>query len=271
MKKITLSVLSILSLLALSCSHTDKGSTKDKLRAAVNSDHRSMENKARDRFRNPVETLSFFGLKPDMTVVEISPGSGWYTEILGNYLSDGHLYLAIPPLKSDREYRVRQHKAIKEKIARNPGVYKKVSYTTFEPPSLISPLAPENSADMVLTFRNVHGWIRAGKAQEVFNEFYKVLKPGGVLGLVTHRASDKLPQDKNAKSGYVREDFVVMLAEKSGFKLVGKSEINANPKDTKDYKDGVWTLPPSLKLKDKDRDKYLKIGESDRMTLRFKK
>ena len=206
-----------------------------------------------------------------MHVLEISPGSGWYTEIIGDYLDEGRLYLAIPPKDSEREYRVKQHKTIKEKVSKSPKIYKDVVYSAFEPPNLISPLAPENTVDMVLTFRNVHGWVGSGKAQEVFNEFHRVLKPGGVLGLVTHRASDKTPQDKKAKNGYVREDHVVMLAEKAGFKLIGKSEINANPKDTKDYKNGVWTLPPSLRNKEKNKQKYLDIGESDRMTLKFKK
>ena len=260
-----------LTLFIISCSHLGSETMEEKLKSSVNSEHRSKENKARDSFRNPVETLSFFGLKPDMNVVEISPGSGWYTEIIGDYLTDGRLYLAIPPENSDREYRVKQHKAIKQKVSKNPKIYKNVTFSAFEPPNLISPLAPENTVDMVLTFRNVHGWMGSGKAQEVFNEFYRVLKPGGVLGLVTHRASDKTPQDMKAKTGYVREDHVVMLAEKAGFKLIGKSEVNANPKDTKDYKDGVWTLPPSLKQKDKNKQKYLNIGESDRMTLKFKK
>ena len=139
-----------------------------------------------------------------------------------------------------------------------------------QPPEFLQ-IAPEGSADRVLTFRNVHNWMKQGQAASVFAAMYKALKPGGILGVVEHRNSAAKPQDERAASGYVSEDYVIALARNAGFEFLGKSEINANPKDSKDYPKGVWTLPPSLMLKEKDKKKYLAIGESDRMTIKFMK
>ena len=239
-------------------------SAKAALVKAVDSPTRSAEDKARDQYRHPVETLSYFGIKPDMTVVEIWPGGGWYTDILAPFLKErGKLYEAVPPGKNGEN-----SDTYRKKLAADPARYGKIILT--ELPSK-QPIAPAGSADMVLTFRNVHNWMRRGSAEDTFKEMYAALKPGGILGVEEHRADSSQPQDPKAASGYVREDYVIKLAEQAGLKLVSKSEINANPKDTKDYASGVWTLPPTLRLGDKDRDKYLAIGESDRMTLKFVK
>jgi predicted methyltransferase len=251
------------------------GNDAPSLRALADGEHRSPENRARNVYRHPVETLEFFGLKPDQTVVEITPGAGgWYTEILAPYLRDRGTYYAAsfekdPAPGPGRDYQLKGAAEFARKLAARPDLYGRVNVT--ELGSRVQQIAPDGSADLVLTFRNVHGWLGGGFADKVFASAYRSLKPGGVLGVVEHRAPSDKPQDPQAKSGYVREDAVIALAEKAGFKLEARSEINANPKDTKDYPMGVWTLPPTLRLGDKDRDRYLAIGESDRMTLRFRK
>jgi predicted methyltransferase len=233
------------------------------LQAAIDNPARPASDRARDRYRHPLQTLEFFGLKPTMTVVEIWPGGGWYTEILAPYLNgNGKLYEGVPPGPRSDPYR--------KKLAADPKLYGVVTITELGPPNHFD-IAPPHSADMVLTFRNVHNWMRGGFADDVFKAMYKALRPGGILGVEEHRADPKLPQDPKASSGYVREDYVISLAEKAGFHLMTESEINANPKDTKDYPQGVWTLPPTLRMGNADRDRYLAIGESDRMTLKFVK
>jgi len=231
--------------------------------AALAAPTRTPANDARDKYRHPAETLDFFGLKPGQTVVELWPGGGWYTEVLAPYLSAGGSLQVVPPAG-------RYDERIRTKIASDP-VYGKVQVATFnagQPTSIAA-----NSADVVLTFRNVHSWLDAENpiAGQVFAEAFRVLKPGGTLGVEEHRLPEEADAARETRSGYVKVSTVRRLAETAGFKFVGSSEINANPKDTKDYPDGVWTLPPSLQLGDKDREKYLAIGESDRMTLKFVK
>ena len=241
----------------------------DALKAAVAGEHRSAANKARDSARHPYETLSFFGIKPTMTVVELAPSGGWYTDILAPYLRDkGKLIGAGEEIAPEKRYGM----AFKKKLDSNPAVYGKVVPSIFEPPTRYQ-IAEPNSVDMVLTFRNLHNWVGHGEEglKTTFKEIHKVLKPGGVLGVVEHRLPAAMPQDPKASSGYVHEAWVIKLAEGAGFKLAGKSEINANPKDTANHEKGVWTLPPVLANKDKDREKYIAIGESDRMTLKFVK
>ena len=241
----------------------------ERLKEVIAGDHRSAENKARDKYRNPLETLTFFGIRPDMTVVEIYPGRGWYTEILAPYLKgSGTLYAAEHP--GDPSYAAVQRslEAFDQKVKGAPELYGEVKRTKL---TKDGDIAPPNSADLVVTFRNVHSWIGSGTENEAFTAMFKALKPGGVLGLVQHRGDPDVEQDPKAGTGYVREDYVIELAKKAGFELAEKSEINANPKDTKDYSKGVWTLPPSLRLGEEDREKYLAIGESDRMTLKFVK
>jgi predicted methyltransferase len=268
-KSPTLLLLTLgLSFAALRLAHAETTPAPDqRLKEVIDGDHRSAENKARDKYRHPYETLTFFGITPDMTVVEIYPGRGWYTQILAPYLKgSGTLYVAEPPANPSSEEGQQSRAAFDDMINSAPELYGEVKRTKL---NKSDDIAPPGSADLVVTFRNVHNWMGAGTADDVFAAMFKALKPGGVLGLVEHRGNPKVPQDPKGGKGYVNEDYVIALAEKAGFRLVEKSEINANPKDTKDYPKGVWTLPPSLRLGDEDRDKYLAIGESDRMTLKF--
>ena len=241
------------------------------IEAAANGAHRSDANKARNQYRHPVETLSFFGLKPTMTVVEISPGAGWYTEVLAPVLKDKGRYVAAHNNPMGSPGAQRQRTAFLEKIQANPEVYGKVAVTSFGK-GIEGNIAAPGSADMVLTFRNVHNWMGAGFAPQAFQAFHAALKPGGVLGVVEHRMPEDRPDtDENRTSGYVKVSEVIRLAEAAGFKLAGQSEVNANPKDTADHPKGVWTLPPNFAMGDTDREKYAAIGESDRMTLKFVK
>lgn len=236
---------------------------------------RSAENKARDAHRHPRETLTFFGLKPGLTVVEITPGGGWYTEILAPLLKgQGKLVAAVvDPATAEkegtREYLGKSNTKFKEKLAAGPDQYSEVEVREF---AMTTPsFGPAGSADLVLTFRNVHNFMNWKNDGAMFKAAFDVLKPGGVLGVTDHRAAAGADLEKIKTSGYITEDYVIKLATDAGFQLAEKSEINANPKDTKDYEKGVWTLPPSLTLGDTDREKYVAIGESDRMTLRFVK
>lgn len=244
-----------------------------KIESAMHGDHRSDKNKARNQYRHPVDTLAFFGLKPDMTVLEIAPGGGWYTEILAPAMRDTGVYIAgsyDTKIEGQPKYRYRQHERLLKQIDEQAELYGQVQVATYSPPDSRN-LGQENSVDMVLTFRSSHGWTRAGLIDDVYADFFKVIKPGGVLGVVQHRAPEGGDAIEWAKKGYVPESRVIQAAEKAGFVLDAKSEVNANPKDLKDHDEGVWRLPPTLGLGEQDREKYLEIGESDRMTLRFKK
>ena len=243
------------------------------LQAAIAGSWRDPANTARDPYRHPGQTLAFFGIRPDMNVVEITPGGGWYSEILAPYLRDDGKYVAaiVDPAAFEagrqRDYYQRGKDGLAKKFADGAARFDKAAVVAYDPkaPSFGAP----GSADMVVTFRNVHNWRSAGQAEGMFKGFYEVLKPGGVLGVVEHRAKGDVPADD--KSGYVGEAQVIAMAEAAGFKLVEKSEVNANPRDTKDHPNGVWTLPPSNNHDAVDDAKYKAIGESDRMTLRFVK
>jgi len=240
--------------------------TAARLEAAVTGAHRSERDRSRDADRHPTETLLFFGIRPDMTVVEVWPEGGWYTRILAPFLRDnGKLYLATG--KADARTRD-EPGGLRAQVVGNPGVHGVPVFTVLDRGSY--DIAPAGSADMVVTFRNVHNWMAAGFAAEAFRAMYRALKPGGVLGIEEHRAKPG-PQDARARSGYVTEAFVVGLAESAGFRLVAASEVNANPKDTRDHPKGVWALPPSYALGAAERARYAAIGESDRMTLKFVK
>jgi predicted methyltransferase len=239
------------------------------LKSAIDSPLRADKNRARDVFRHPAEALTFFGLKPDSVVVEIDPGAaGYWTEILAPYLKEKGRYIAAMPAPNTDEAK-RGLEGFTAKVAADPSVYGKVETATLEADK--QPLLAPDSADFVLTFRNLHNWIAKGEAETTLKAFYAALKRGGVLAIVDHRGSDSIPQDPLAKSGYVRQDYAIKLVESVGFKFAGASEVNANPRDTKDYSVGVWALPPTYRLKDVDHAKYEAIGESDRFTLKFVK
>jgi predicted methyltransferase len=240
------------------------------LEEAATGPHRSAANIARNAHRHPVETLNFFGIKPNMTVVEISPSAGWYTEVLAPYLKDqGKLYAAgADPMGSD--YSKKSVEGFKTFLATHPDLYGKIETTVFTKGNTDG-LAPAGSADAVLTFRNIHNWYMGDWAQDAFHAFFKALKPGGTLGIVEHRLPESEDDARMKSSGYMKVSAVRAMAEKAGFKYVAASEINANPKDTKDYPKGVWTLPPNYAEKDADRAKYTAIGESDRFTIKFVK
>lgn len=233
----------------------------------------------RDQYRHPAETLEFLGMEPWMTVVEIWPGGGWYTDIIAPYLANGggHYVAAGFDPQSGSEYVQKRIAEFEDRYVSHPETYGKITVSALSADT--QSLAPPASADMVLTFRNIHNWMNGAYAEKVFAEMYEVLRPGGVLGVVEHRATNATPQDPKAASGYVRQDYVIAMAEKAGFVLEASSEINANGADTKDHPFGVWTLPPTLRKSayegevsaDYDPAPYLAIGESDRMTLRFRK
>jgi predicted methyltransferase len=246
----------------------DTGGQLDRILA---SDHRNPKNSARDRYRHPKEVLSFFGIQPGMTVVEVWPSGGWWTEILAPFLREQGRYNAAwfaTAWENTPDYLHRTEKAFDQMVASRPDLYGKVAKTYLLAPTYVD-IAPASSVDMVLTFRNVHNWAKAGNADAMFKTFHDVLKPGGILGVVDHRAAPGTSFEDQISSGYLTEQYVIDTAKRAGFRLAGWSEANANPKDTKDHPKGVWTLPPTLALGDEDREKYLAIGESDRMTLKF--
>jgi predicted methyltransferase len=249
---------------------------------AMQGDHRDPAFVLRDQYRHPKETLEFFGLEPYMTVVEIWPAKGWYTEILAPVLRDfGIFYAAGFAMTAHRtpDWRHEMQIEFTDKLRQRPDVYDHVVVTELSVPERTT-IAPPGTVDMILTFRNVHNWMKGDYTQGMFETFYRTLKPGGVLGIVEHRAPPNTPIDQMINSGYVTQEFVVTLAQAIGFEFEESSEINANPNDTRDHPAGVWTLPPTMRYCDNikngsDKDecirKYTAIGESDRMTLRFRK
>jgi predicted methyltransferase len=262
------SLLITLPLLAASAAcATPAGPALD---AALAGAHRAEQNRARDAHRHPKQTLEFFGLKADMTVVELSAGGGWYTEVLAPVLRERGKLIVTHFDPAAAGYRGRSRQAFDAKLAKEPALYDKVEVVTFAPPERASLGAP-GSADMVLTFRNVHNWMLDGSLDATFAAANAVLRQGGTFGVVEHRAAAGTDAAAIARTGYVPEAYVIDAAARHGFELVAKSELNANPKDTKDHPEGVWTLPPNFRLGDKDRAKYAAIGESDRMTLKFRK
>lgn len=258
--------LGLLPLLALSSAAIARPADVTAIKAAVADTHRTDAETHRDQYRHPVETLTFFGLRPDQTVVEFNPGGGWYTAILAPMLSaHGHyIGLVIHGEKAEA--------SLAKLIAAGGDRYHGATAATLDPASASSTV-PDNSADEVLTFRNVHNLIMAGgdTANGAFKAWFRMLKPGGVLGVVDHHLPESADSAAEQKSGYLKRSTVVRLAEAAGFHLVAESPVNANPADPHDWPKGVWTLPPVLELGDQDRAKYLAIGESDRMTLKFVK
>jgi predicted methyltransferase len=246
------------------------GAALTKLQDVVNGNHRAPERKARDKYRHPVETLSFFGIQPEMTVVELWPFGGWYTEILAPYLKDkGKLYAAAMDPASQAPSDKRYNADLKAMFDARPELFEKVEQTVLAPGKY--QIAPDGTADLVVTFRNIHNWAWQGMEKDVYAAAFRALKPGGVLGVEEHRNNDAKYEPKKPGNAYVGEDYAVAAIEAAGFKLVGRSDVNRNPKDTKDYPKGVWTLPPNYAMGDVDREKYAAIGESDRFTLKFVK
>ena len=265
--------LLVIMLLFSSVAMAGSATFEERVAMGMQGEHRSEANEARNEYRHPVETLEFFGIEDGMTVLEIWPGGGWYTEVLAPAMRDhGKLIIATwdPDVEGQPSYRYELPKKMKETFANNPEVYDQVMVEYFSPPGSPS-LGEAGSIDAVVTFRNTHGWVSGGSAQDIFTEFARVLKPGGILGVVQHRADEGTDSAVTAKQGYVSEATVKELAANAGLVFEAASEINANPQDSKDHPEGVWTLPPGYALGDTDKEKYSAIGESDRMTLRFRK
>lgn len=243
---------------------------RDLLAKYVAAPHRTPANVARDRHRHPLEVLEFLGVRPDSVVVEILPGSaGYYMEILAPYLKGKGRYIAASRDASAPPRYLADHRRLLARLAAEPALYGEVAVTQFN--ADLHAVAPPGSADYVLSFRNLHNWVERNEIDGALRAFHGALKPGGILGVVDHRGRADLPQEAQTKSGYLREDSVIAMIERAGFSLAGRSEANANAKDTKDHPAGVWTLPPALRLKARDRARYLAIGESDRFTLKFVK
>lgn len=230
---------------------------------------RTPANAARDAYRHPLETLLFFGLREDQIVVEIWPGGGlWWGEFLAPFLaSRGHYIAAIPPEDDASEEQRNNNRNFTNRVSADPERFGKLTVARFPASNIV----PPGTADLILSFRNLHNWITAGTAEAALRSFFRALKSGGTLGIEDHRARTDLDAADQLRNGYVREDEAIRLAEQAGFKLIARSGINANPKDSKDYPAGVWTLPPTFRLREQDRARYAAIGESDRFTLRFVK
>lgn len=240
------------------------------LTASLAQPDRTEKERMRDAYRHPKETLEFFGLRKDMTVVELWAGGGWYSKVLAPVLADKGTFIATGYDASGSGEEAEFGKAIDARF-KNDKAFAKAQLHVMHPSKGDFNMGPDGSADLVLTFRNIHNWMEDGIADKVFAAAFAVLKKGGTFGVVEHRAKADADPEKVFKSGYVREDAVIAMAQKAGFVLAARSEINANPKDTKDYPKGVWTLPPAYANGEVDKDKYAAIGESDRMTLKFQK
>ena len=259
------------AVLVAACAATSsRQTTAEALTGILAADYRPEESRTRDRSRHPKETLLFFGIRPEMSVLEVWPEPGWYTEVIAPLLRDkGKYYAAVIAADPESKYITQRLEKYRQKLAERPDLYDHVAVVSFAADG--GDAVPPASVDMVVTFRNIHNWMSRGTTAQAFATMYRALRPGGVLGVVEHRGNPAVAQDPKAKSGYVNEDYAIKLIEAQGFRLVGKSQVNANPRDTKDYEQGVWTLPPTYRLGDKDHDKYDAIGESDRFTLRFVK
>jgi predicted methyltransferase len=270
LKKIWLAAFLLVVLSGTSVAqHATPTITSDTFRPLLFGPHRTPANVVRDPFRHPAETLAFFGIQPSSRVVEILPGSsGYYMEILAPWLKEKGAYIAADRDESLPQY-LSDHRKLLQRLRDESNLYSSVVVTQFR--ANRHAIAPAGSVDVVISFRNLHNWIERNELQESLQAFHAALKPGGVLGIVDHRGRTDQTQAEQIASGYVREDVAISLIEQAGFKLQARSEINANPKDTKDHPEGVWSLPPSFRMKDKDREKYTAIGESDRFTLRFVK
>lgn len=275
-------LLTAIFLLAALPAWSDSLPVDARVEQAMFGEHRSEENISRNRYRHPVGTLTFLGLEDGMTVMEIWPGGGWYTEVLAPAVRNNGQFIVAAydvDVPDQPNYRYRLQNALLEKFSTWPDVYDQVAIVPFSPPESAS-LGAADSVDLLLTFRNTHGWVGSGLAEAIFAEFSRVLKPGGILGVVQHRANPGTDPMVTAEMGYVSEQAVIDLARGAGLYLEARSNVNANPKDSKDYEGGVWSLPPGLGMCDDlesegeiavCQEKFQAIGESDRMTLKFRK
>ena len=262
-------VTTIALVFAFGCA-TDRDREQNVLEKLLAAPHRGERNVVRDQYRHPVEVIGFFGIRADSTVVDILPGSvGYYMEILAPFLKEKGRYIAANRDELAPPQYLADHQKLLQRLKGEPALYGKVTVTKFN--AGLHEIAPPGSADFVITFRNLHNWVERNEIDGALHAFHRALKPGGVLGVVDHRGRTDMTQEAQMKSGYVRQDYTIALIEKAGFRLAGVSEVNANPKDTKDHPEGVWTLPPTYRLKEVNRAKYAAIGESDRFTLRFVK
>ena len=268
--KLSAAMIACAVLVAACEAASSRQTTAEDLTAILAGEQRSPEERARDVYRHPKETLLFFGIRPEMKVLEVWPEPGWYTEILAPLLrAKGTYYAGVIAVDPANKHATQRLEEFRAKLAARPDLYDRVVVATF--PNDVGTTVAAGSLDMIVTFRNIHNWMYQGTAPQMFAAMYRALKPGGILGVVEHRGNPAVPQDPQAKSGYVNEDYAVKLIEAQGFRLEAKSAVNDNPRDTKDYEQGVWTLPPTYRLGAKDHDKYAAIGESDRFTLRFVK
>ena len=268
--KLSAVMIACAALVAACEAASSRQTTAEDLTGILAGDQRTPEERARDVYRHPKETLLFFGIRPEMKVLEVWPEPGWYTEILAPLLrAKGTYYAGVIAADPANKHATQRLEDFRAKLASRPDLYDRVVVVTF--PEDVGTKVPAGSLDMVVTFRNIHNWMYQGRAPQMFAAMYRALKPGGLLGVVEHRGNPAVPQDPQAKSGYVNEDYAVKMIEAQGFRLVASSQVNANPRDTKDYEQGVWTLPPTYRLGAKDHDKYAAIGESDRFTLKFVK
>jgi len=264
------SVLAGTALLAGCVTTSGRETTASALDGILGGGQRTAADRLRDSYRHPKETLLFFGIRPETRVLQPWPQSGWYTKIIAPLVrAHGQYYAAlIAPDPGSRFIQARLA-GYRQLLASRPDLYGRVRVVTL--PLDGRDVVPPGSVNMVLSFRNLHEWMALGDAQQVLVTLYRALAPGGVFGVVDNRGNPKLPQDPRAKNGYVRQDYAIQLIEAAGFRLVATSEVNANPKDTKNYPCGAWALPPTYRLGNFDRAKYAAIGESDRFTLKFVK
>lgn len=250
----------------------EAATAEDRLRAIAEGEHRSAENRARNIHRNPVETLTFFGVSESDTVLELFPGGGWYTEVLAPFLhGTGALHVGnYDPDGPEDQYITRIANMVVDKLASDERLYGEVVHQIFIPGTQVT-IEEDGVFDVVLSFRNAHGWARRGVMEETLAEIHRVLRRGGTFGLVTHRAAEGTNWEETVATGYLPEAWVIEQVEAAGFVLDARSDINANERDTRDHPEGVWTLPPTFRLEDENREHWASIGESDRMTLRFVK
>ena len=266
MTKRNLSICFILAFFAIGSEFAEAKSLEN----VIAGEHRSEQNKSRDIYRNPKETLEFFGVQPNMTVVEVWPSGGWYTEILAPYLNEKGQYISASfDFNSDSAFVQRVGKIFLGKLEKRPDLYSNVKHGVLMLPDRVE-VADPGTVDMVLTFRNIHNWMARGQERIAIEAFYEMLKPGGILGVVEHRGDESVPQDPASKSGYVNQSYMIKISEEAGFILDASSEINANALDSKDHSEGVWTLAPTYRAQSDEQKMALsKVGESDRFTLRF--